>query len=105
MLRVQRSANGEIVFTLSGRLDGENIAESEKLFRSEPNGRRIVLDLRDLTLVGQDAVSFLARCETDSIAFKNCPAYIREWITRLSRNAGSIPDQRKERRNGRIRKL
>jgi len=40
------------------------------------------LDLRDLTLVDQDAVSFLKRCEADNITLKNCPAYIREWITR-----------------------
>jgi len=39
------------------------------------------LDLKDLTLVDQDVVSFLARCEADSIQLKNCPAYIRGWIT------------------------
>ena len=38
--------------------------------------------IRDLTLVDQDAVSFLNRCEADNITLKNCPAYIREWITR-----------------------
>jgi len=40
------------------------------------------LDLKDLTLVDREAVRFLERCETDSIKLKNCPAYIREWITR-----------------------
>jgi hypothetical protein len=37
--------------------------------------------LEDLTLVDQDVVSFLRRCEAGSIQLKNCPAYIREWIT------------------------
>ena len=85
MLKVQKSSNGHVVFTLSGRMDEENIPELETLIRSEMNGRQIVLDLKDLTLVGRDAVSFLERCEGDSIMLKNCPAYVREWITRQRR--------------------
>src|SRR6266446_5047871 len=82
MLKIQRSSNGQVVIKLSGRMDAENIGELETLVRKEADGRRIVLDLRDLTLVDQDAVNFLKRCEEDNITLKNCPAYIREWITR-----------------------
>ena len=82
MLKITRAANGEVVIKLSGRMDVENIGELETLVREEAKGRRIVLDLKDLTLVDQDAVSFLKRCEADNITLKNCPAYIREWITR-----------------------
>jgi hypothetical protein len=92
MLKITRSANGEVVFTVSGRMDAENLAELEMLFGSEANGRRIILDLKDLTLVDQDAISFLERCEAGNIQLKNCPAYIREWITRgrggVSRTSG-----------------
>jgi hypothetical protein len=63
-------------------MDEEQIAELETLIRSEAKGRHIVLDLKDLTLVGRDAISFLRQCEADNIQLKNCPAYIREWITR-----------------------
>jgi len=87
MLRVQRSANGQVVFTLSGRIDAENIPDLETLFSSEAKGRRIVLDLKDVILVNRDAVSFLERCEADSITLKDCPGYIREWITRLRRGS------------------
>jgi len=52
---------------------------------SEAEGRRMILDLRDLILVDHDAVRFLKRCEADGIQLKNCPAYIREWITREGR--------------------
>jgi hypothetical protein len=83
MLRVQRSANG---FRLSGRIDAKGIAELETLLMSEGTDHRIVLDLKDITLVNGDAVSFLDRCESDSITLTNCPAYIREWITRQRRN-------------------
>ena len=82
MLKIQRAANGGVVFTLSGRMDAENVAELKALFGSEAKGRRIVLDLKDLILVDQDAVTFLERCEAGSITLKNCPAYIREWVTR-----------------------
>ena len=87
MLKVQRSANGQVVFTLSGRMDEENTAELEKLIRSETNGRHIVLDLKDLILVGRDAISFLERCEADGITLQNCPAYVREWISRQRRGS------------------
>jgi hypothetical protein len=68
-------------------MDEEDIAELETLIRSEANGRRIVLDLKDLTLVGRDAVSFLERCEAKGIALANCAGYVREWITRQRRGS------------------
>jgi anti-anti-sigma regulatory factor len=80
MLRITKSANGEVVFKLSGRIETENIAELKALLRAETNGRRILLDLSDLTLVDQDVVSFLRHCEADGIELKNCPAYVREWM-------------------------
>jgi anti-anti-sigma regulatory factor len=82
MLKIQRAANGEAIFRLIGRMDGENVAELETILSSEAKGRRVVLDLKDLTLVDRDAVGFLERCEADGVKIKNCPAYIREWITR-----------------------
>jgi len=82
VLKITRAENGEVVIKLSGQMHAENLTELETLIASEADGRRVVLDLRDLTLVDHDAVSFLRRCEADSITLKNCPAYIREWITR-----------------------
>jgi anti-anti-sigma regulatory factor len=88
MLRIQSSeANGQVVFTLSGRMDEEDIAALETQIRSEGNGRRIVLDLKDITLAGRDAIGFLGRCEADGIALKNCAGYIREWIAREGRGS------------------
>ena len=80
MLMIQRSSNGQLTFMLSGQIEEEDIAELEALIRSEAKGHSIVLDLKNLTLVGQDAIAFLDRCEANGITLKNCPAYIREWI-------------------------
>jgi hypothetical protein len=80
MLKIDRSANGHIVFTLSGRIEAEDIKQLQQLFSSEAPGKELVLNLKDLTLVNHDAITFLARCEADGIKFDNCPAYIRQWI-------------------------
>jgi len=87
MLIIQRSANSEVVFKLSGQLDEANLEELKALLGTEAKGPQILLDLKDLMLVDRDAVRFLERCEADSIKLKNCPAYIREWIAR-ERKAG-----------------
>jgi len=84
MLKIQRTANEQIVFKLSGRIEAGDPAELKKLFELEAEGSRLVLDLKDVTLVDREAVKFLALCETDSIGLQNCPAYIREWIERES---------------------
>src|ERR1700686_1684256 len=86
MLRIQSSeANGQVVFALSGRMDEEDIAGLETLIRSEANRGSIALDLKDITLVGREAVSFFGRCEANGIILKNCAGYVREWITRERR--------------------
>lgn len=85
MLKIHRSANARVIFALSGRMAQDSIVELEALIDSEPKGLPIVLDLKDVTLVGREAVSFLVRCEADHIALTNCPAYVREWITRQRR--------------------
>ena len=87
MLRIQRTGDGDVVFTLSGRLDKEHVAELESLIGAEGKDRRIALDLRDMTLTGQDGITFLAKCEADGISLVNCDPYVREWITRQRRGS------------------
>lgn len=84
MLRIHRTGNGYVVFTLSGRIDKENVAELETLMAAEGKGRRITLDLKDMTLTGQDGIDFLAQCEAAGIALVNCDPYVREWIMKQS---------------------
>jgi len=82
MLKIQKSSNGELIFTVAGQMNEEHVVELKALLASEAHARQIVLDLQDLTLVDRDAVSFLKGCEAEGIELKNCPPYIREWITR-----------------------
>jgi anti-anti-sigma regulatory factor len=82
MLRIQRIADGDIVFTVSGRLEARNIGELSALIAAEQDGRTRVLDLKDLVLVDSDAVRFLCACANDSIVLRNCPPYVRAWMAR-----------------------
>lgn len=87
MLKITRAANRELVFTLSGRMDEEEAGALETLVKLEPSDRHIVLDLKDVTLVGRDAISFLERCEAEGVTLHNCPRYVRELITRQRRGS------------------
>jgi hypothetical protein len=82
MLKVRRSANGEVVFTVSGRLGADNLGQLSAPLGAETAGRTLVLDLKDLVLVDHDAVHFLRVCEEDRIVLRNCPPYIRAWMAR-----------------------
>jgi len=82
MLRIRRTANGDVVLTVIGRLEAENVNELTSLLDAERTGRPVVLDLKDLVLVDRETVRFLRSCEGDGIALRNCPPYIRAWIAR-----------------------
>ena len=68
------------MFTLSGRMDAEQIPELKELF--DRDYRNIILDLRDVRLADRDAVRFLKGCEAEGMQLENCPAYVREWMDR-----------------------
>jgi hypothetical protein len=80
VFRILRSANGGVVLTLIGRISDENLPELKSVIASEQAISRIVLDLKDVTLVDREVIHFLGQCETDRIGLQNCPAYIRDWI-------------------------
>jgi hypothetical protein len=82
MLKIQRRANGEVVFTVSGRLGADNVSDLSELLGAESTGLALVLDLENVVLVDREIVRFLRACESDGIELRNCPPYIREWIAR-----------------------
>jgi hypothetical protein len=85
MLRIERSANGQVVFTLSGRMQTDDIEQVQQLLIIETPGQQLTFDLRDVTLVNQDAVTFLADCEAKGIKLESCPLHIRNWINQEKR--------------------
>ena len=79
--RIERSERqGFTVFTLTGRIEAEQVAELKELF--DTDYRSIILDLQEVRLADRDAVRFLRGCEADGVKLENCPAYVREWMDR-----------------------
>jgi hypothetical protein len=60
------------VFILSGRIETQAIAELKRLFELQTDCRDLVLDLKDVSLVGRDVMGFLAGCEADGVKLENC---------------------------------
>jgi hypothetical protein len=80
MLKIQRSIEADNVrFALSGRLQGQHLAELQRLIDEHAPHNVVTLDLEEIR-VDRDAVAFLARCEASGVRLENCAAYVREWI-------------------------
>jgi len=81
MFRARRSEDGgQVIFTLSGRIEEKHLPGLQDLIQSEANPARIILDLEEVKLVDAEAVEFLAACEARGIELKNSPSYVRKWI-------------------------
>jgi hypothetical protein len=81
LLKIHRTTAARLVFTLSGRLDAENVSKLCQLIDAEPAGALVELDFSDLVLADRDAIHSLRDCATgDRVVLRNCPAYIRVWV-------------------------
>jgi hypothetical protein len=82
MLRIDKKFDGQhFIFHFSGRIRSEDIPALQK--QVEQCGPLLIFDLRELQLVDEPAVHFLADCETQGIALRHCASYISEWIRRI----------------------
>ena len=81
--RIETSVRGKsTIFTLSGRIETDAVAELRRLLELQTDYRNIVLDLKDVSAVDRDAVGFLARCEAAGVKLESLTPYIREWMER-----------------------
>jgi hypothetical protein len=80
--RIDRVVSGEdlVVFRISGRITAQEVGMLQDLLRQESGA--VAIDLKDVLLVDLEAVKLLAFSEFNGLELRNCPAYIREWITR-----------------------
>ena len=70
------------MFTLSGRIEKQAIAELRRLFELQTDYRDIVLDLKEVGVVDREVMRFFMSCEADGVRLENCTPYIREWMER-----------------------
>ena len=84
-----------VVFTLTGRIQAEQVTELQALMKSDLPDHSLVLDLREVKLVDRDAVRFLAGIEAHGARLRNCSGFVREWISR--EREGSEPQEKQRR--------
>ena len=73
-----------VVFRVSGRIDCAYVEVLQELIENEKTAKgRLALDLTDVTVVSLEAVRALTVTEANGIELRNCPAYVREWISRV----------------------
>jgi len=75
-----------VTFSLSGQFDTQGFSELQRLLEHSANGHPIIIDLRDIQLVDRYGVATLAACEKAGIELRNCPVYVRDWMSKESQN-------------------
>jgi anti-anti-sigma regulatory factor len=76
--------SGFVVFHVSGRIDRAYVEVLQELIENEKTAEgRLALDLTQVTVVSLEAVRSLTVAEASGIELRNCPAYVREWISRV----------------------
>jgi anti-anti-sigma regulatory factor len=79
-LKIEMLIGGTITLRLVGRIEAVHLPELEDQIRR--HGRRLVLDLDEVTLVDAAVVRFLVECEAAAIELRNAAPYIRAWMDR-----------------------
>jgi hypothetical protein len=74
------SAKNLAVLLVSGRITGEHVDMLRGVLEQESGG--LVIDLKNVLLADREAVKLLALNESNGTELRNCPPYIREWVTR-----------------------
>ena len=80
--RIDRVVDVEnlVVLFISGRITGEDVDMFRGVLQQESGG--FAIDLKNVLLVDRAGVKLLALSETSGTELRNCPLYIREWVTR-----------------------
>ena len=73
---------GFVVLRVSGRIDGTHVETLRELTDKDRTTNGLAIDLTEVTLVSHEAVDVLTHAEASGIELKNCPAYVREWVSR-----------------------
>ena len=79
--------DGFVVLRMIGRIDCTNVATLWELMEREKTAKgELAIDLTEVTLVSREAVDALAVAEANGIELRNCPAYVRDWISRAKQS-------------------
>ena len=74
------SDDNHVVLIVSGGITGEHVNTLRGVLEHESGG--VAIELKNVILVDREAVKLLAVSEANGTELRNCPPYIREWVTR-----------------------
>jgi hypothetical protein len=80
----QLVVQGAVTLHLSGQIIGKDVDLLRSLLEQEASA--VVIDLQSVRLVDREAIGLLALRESKGDELRNCPAYVREWVTREEAN-------------------
>jgi hypothetical protein len=80
--RIDRVVDGDdiVALCISGRITKHDLDTLRNAIEEEASA--FAVDLRNVVLVDREAVKFLAQRELNGTVLRNCPPYIRDWVTR-----------------------
>ncbi len=73
-------ADNVVSFCISGRITKQDVNTLRPVI--EEDASAVTIDLKNVILVDREAVKFLAQRELNGAVLRNCPPYIRDWVTR-----------------------
>ena len=91
--RIDRVVSAEhlVVLFISGRITAEHVDILRGVLEQESGG--FAIDLKNVLLVDREAVKLLALSEANGTELRNCPPYIREWVTRERAETNGRPSE------------
>jgi hypothetical protein len=94
--RIDQVVGGDdiVALCISGRITKQDVDTLRNVIEDEASA--VAIDLKNVDLVDREAVKFLAQRELNGTVLRNCPPYIREWVTReraeMVETSGDIED-------------
>ena len=82
---------------ISGRIAEEDVDTLRALLEQEKGV--VAIDLKNVLIVDREAVKLLAVSESNGVELRNCPAYIREWVTKETADR-NMSEERTKRSKG-----
>ena len=90
--RIDRAVDGNlIVLSISGTITGQHVDTLRSVLQQESGA--VAIDLKNVSLVDGDGVQLLALSEDMGMELRNCPAYVREWVTKERTESEANPSE------------
>jgi anti-anti-sigma regulatory factor len=82
-VKIEKSSHeGTTTIRFIGSFESEHLSELKEQFGLAGSKAKIVLDLKEVSLVDREVVRFLVSCKAGGVRLVNCAQYIREWMRR-----------------------